>query len=66
MADRTNLIVTAATAMLPSVVSLVQTLFKTQNPGLPPPTSAEVILALNTAVARSLAEDDFWLSSRPK
>lgn len=65
MADRTELIIGAATAMLPSVVDLVKTLFVQKNPDLPPPTSAEVILAFNSAVAKSLAADDFWLSMHP-
>jgi hypothetical protein len=64
--DRTELIVGAATTMLPSIVSLVQTLFKAKNPDAPPPTSAEVILALNSAVAKSLAADDFWLNAHPQ
>jgi hypothetical protein len=66
VADKTELIVSAATTMLPAVVDLIKTLFAAKNPGVPPPTSAEVILALNSAVAKSLAADDFWLASHPK
>jgi hypothetical protein len=64
--DRTDLIVTAATSLLPSVIDLVKTLFVAQNPGVPPPTSAEVKLAFNSAVAKSLTTDDEWLAAHPK
>lgn len=64
--DRTEQILGAATTMLPSVVSLIQTLFKAQHPDVPQPTSAEVTLALNSAVAKSLSVSDFWLASHPK
>ena len=63
--DRTGQILGAVTTMLPSVVSLIQTLFKAQHPEALPPTSAEVILAFNSAIAKSLAGDDFWLAAHP-
>lgn len=52
--------------VLPSVVGLIQALFVKQNPDQPPPTSAEVLLAFNSAVAKSLAADDVWLATHPK
>jgi hypothetical protein len=66
MADRTELVIGAATTLLPSVIDLVKTLFVNKNPEQPPPTSAEVLLALNSAVAKSLAADDAWLAAHPK
>lgn len=66
MASNAEAIATAATVILPSVISLIRAVFVQQNPDSPPPTSAEVILALNSAVAKSLAADDLWLSQHPK
>ena len=53
-------------AVLPSVVSLVQSLFGQQNPGVPPPTSAEVIASFESACAKTLATDDAWLAAHPR
>lgn len=66
MADRTELIVGAATTLIPSVIGLVQTFFASRNPEQPPPTSAEVLLAFNSAVAKSLAADEAWLAAHPR
>jgi hypothetical protein len=65
-ASKTEAIAGVITTVLPSVISLVQALFVQQNPGQPPPTSVEVILAFNSAVAKSLAADDVWLAGHPK
>ena len=59
-------LVSAIVGMLPSVISLVQSLFAHQNPGVPPPTSAEVKLAFAQACMSSLAVDDAWLAAHPK
>lgn len=66
MADRTELIVGAATTLLPSVIDLVKTLFGKTNPDVPPPTSEEVKQAFVAAVTTSLAEDAAWLATHPK
>jgi len=64
--DRTVAIIGAVTTVLPSVIGLIQALSVKQNPGMPPPTSAEVLLAFNAACATSLAKDDEWLAQHPK
>lgn len=56
----------AVTTVLPSVVGLIQALFKQQNPGVPPPTDAEVLLVFSSACTKSLAADDAWLAAHPK
>ena len=56
----------AISTILPSIISLVQALFVSQHPDLPPPTSMEVLMALNATVTKTLATDDFWLTTRPK
>lgn len=58
-------IANAVTTVLPSVVSLVQSLFVKQNPDLPPPTSAEVLAVFASACTKSLAADDAWLAAHP-
>lgn len=55
----------AIVTVLPSVVGLVKALFVKQNPELPPPTDAEVLLAFSTACTKSLAVDDAWLAAHP-
>ena len=59
-------VVTLATTILPSVISLFQALFVRQNPGVPPPTDAEVMAAFAGACATSLATDADWLAAHPK
>lgn len=66
MADRTADIVSGIITVLPSVISLIQALFVKQNPGVPPPTSAEVLLAFTSTCAASLAKDEEWLNSHPR
>jgi len=64
--EQTIIAVTGAiSTMLPSIISLVQALFVKQNPGVPPPTSAEVLAAFTSACVRSLAVDDAWLAAHP-
>jgi len=60
-----NAIIALVTAILPSVVTLIQALAAHQNPGEPPPTSAEVLEAFASACASSLAVDEEWLAAHP-
>lgn len=55
----------AIITVLPSVVSLIQALFKKQNPNLPIPTSAEILSAFADVCTQSLAKDDEWLANHP-
>lgn len=66
MASKTEVIAGVVTTMLPSVVQMVQALMAHQHPDQPPPTSAEVLLAFNSTVAKSLAADDVWLATHLK
>jgi len=67
MADQRYIsIANAVVTILPSVVGLVQALFRRQHPGVPPPTSEEVLLTFQSACARSLAVDEAWLAAHPE
>ena len=55
----------AVVAVLPSVIGMIQSLFKQQNPGVPVPTSAEVTAAFADACTKSLSVDADWLASHP-
>ncbi len=48
----------AVFAVLPQVIDLVKSFHKTANPGVPPPTDAEVIAALQSAAASTIAIDE--------
>ena len=50
---------------LPAVIDLFKSLFTKQNPGLPVPTSAEVIAAYQIAYTSSVAKDEQWLAQHP-
>ena len=56
----------AIVTVLPSVISLVQALFKKQNPGLPVPTPAEIMAMFASTCLSSLVKDDEWLATHPK
>jgi hypothetical protein len=56
----------AIVTVLPSVISLVQALFKKQHPDLPVPTSAEVMAAFLSTCSSTLAKDEEWLAAHPK
>jgi hypothetical protein len=58
-------ILALVTVLLPSIVKLVQELHAHQNPGVPPPTSAEVIAGLASVCTSSLAVDEEWLATHP-
>jgi hypothetical protein len=50
----------------PAVIAAFKSLFGSKNPGVPGPTSEEVIAAFNAAFASSLAKDEQWLSAHPE
>jgi hypothetical protein len=58
-------LITLAIQELPAVIGLLQNLFAKQNPGVAPPTSAEVIAAYQSAYLSSVAKDDLWLAQHP-
>ncbi len=49
----------------PALIARIKEVFGKQNPGVPPPTDAEVIAAYEAAFASSLAKDDAWLKAHP-
>lgn len=62
---KTESIAGVVTTVLPSVVSLIQTLFAKQNPSEPVPTSAQILAVFASVCAQSLAKDDEWLARHP-
>lgn len=60
----TNIINTAIGA-LPSIIALIHANHVVANPGEPPPTDADVIAALQSAVASSIAKDEAWKAAHP-
>jgi hypothetical protein len=50
---------------LPVVIGMIKGLHAAADPNAPPPTDAEVLAALQQAVASSIAKDDQWLSEHP-
>lgn len=58
-------LVTVAIQALPNVLDLIRLIHGTAHPGTPEPTDAEVIAALNAAVASSIAKDEDWLAHHP-
>lgn len=59
-------LVTLAILQTPSIIAAIRALFAKQNPGVPEPTSAEVIAAFNSAFISSLVKDDEWLAAHPE
>jgi hypothetical protein len=65
MASKTEAVAGVITVILPSVVQLIQSLFVQQNPGVPPPTSAEVKAYFASVCTSALLTDDNWLAQHP-
>lgn len=57
-------IVNTAIGALPGILTLIRASYRTA-PGEQPPTDAEVVAALKSAIASSEAVDDFWLAAHP-
>jgi hypothetical protein len=51
--------------LLPSIIELVKSFHASANPGAPPVTDADVIAALHSAVATSIATDEAWKAAHP-
>lgn len=58
-------IINTAIGALPGILALIRTEHTTANPGVPPPTDAEVIAALQSAIASSIAKDEAWKAAHP-
>lgn len=50
---------------LPGLIGTIRDLFVSQNPGVTPPTDAQVAAAYVQACVSSIAVDDAWLASHP-
>lgn len=59
-------IVNTINAVLPNVISLIKAIQGHSNPTEPLPTDAEVLAALNQAVAASVAVDEEWKRQHPQ
>lgn len=64
MADPIALVNTI-TSVLPGIVALIRATHVAQNPGVPQPTSEDIVSAFETAVAASLARGELWLAGHP-
>jgi hypothetical protein len=51
---------------LPVVIGMIKGLHAQADPNAPPVTDAEVLAALQQAVASSIAKDDQWLQAHPQ
>lgn len=49
----------------PAAIELIRQAFITANPGVPPPTSEEIIAAYQVALDSTLAKDDAYLAIHP-
>ena len=65
-ADQIAALVNVAISQLPGLFAWIRGAHAQTNPGVPPPTDAEVIAALQAAVASSIARDNAWLAARPE
>ena len=61
----TAALINTAIANLPAIFAWIRSAHAQAAPGAPPPTDAEVIAALQAAVASSIAKDDAWLAAHP-
>lgn len=50
---------------LPSIISLIQTLHGVAHPSVAAPTDTQVVSALQTAAASTLAKDATWQAQHP-
>ena len=50
---------------LPALIGFLRAAFVSKNPGVPPPTDAEVIAAYSAALISSLTKDSDWLAAHP-
>ena len=64
-ADQIAALINVSIAQLPAVFAWIRGAHAQAHPGAPPPTDAEVIAALDAAVASSVAKDDAWLAAHP-
>jgi hypothetical protein len=54
-----------AISNIPTLVALLHESFRKAQPNDPQPTDAEMLDALASAVASSIAKDDQWLANHP-
>ena len=59
-------IINVAIGALPGILALFRAEHTAANPSVPPPTDAEVIAALQTAVAISVLKDEAWKTAHPE
>jgi hypothetical protein len=51
---------------IPGIIAMVKANHAATDPTAPPPTDADVLAALQQAVASSIAKDDLWLQAHPE
>jgi len=66
MSSPTDQLLSIAISEAPVAISLLKDLFNSRNPGVPTPTSEEVIAAWTSAFQSSLAKDEAWLAAHPE
>ena len=60
-----NPLVSLAITELPTIITSLKAAFKKSNPTDPAPTDAQVIAAMLSAAASSIAVDEAWLAAHP-
>jgi len=60
-----NALIGLAMTELPSIITSLKDAFKKSNPNDPQPTDAQVIAAMLSAAASSIAIDENWKASHP-
>jgi hypothetical protein len=51
---------------IPGIIAMIKTNHAASDPNAPPVTDADVLAALQQAVASSIARDDQWLQAHPQ
>lgn len=66
MGEGLSSVINVAIANLPGIIAAIRERHKEANPDTPALTDEEVMAALQSAIASSLAKDDAWRAAHPE